>query len=129
MMANDEPNANAGRLPPYIKRPPGPRPPGKFSYPVHAKNRSVETQWQALCSSYAQNARRCYDHMARTPSDRPRNLDRGMMLRGSRRLGGRRLFQYEVGGGARVWYTVDEERHIIIVQEVHIGHPKATERP
>ncbi len=35
--------------------------------------------------------------------------------------------QYEVGGAARVWYRVDEDRHIVVIEEVHVGHPKATE--
>ena len=106
MGGENEPAEPSSRLPPYVIRPAGPRipPDATFSYPVHAKNRSVVSQWDALCSSYSGNARRCYDHLAQTPYDRPSNPDRGKLLRGSRRLGGRQLRQYEVGGGARVWY-------------------------
>jgi mRNA-degrading endonuclease RelE of RelBE toxin-antitoxin system len=131
MATGGEPKEPASRLPPYVKRPVGERnPPGaRFSYPVHAKNRSVVSQWDALCSTYPGPARRCYDHLAQTPYDRPPNPARGHALRGSKRLGGRELIQYEVGGGARVWYKVDDERHIVVIQEVFPGHPKATERP
>lgn len=129
MATGDESHEEASRLPPYIKRPPGARipPDAKFTYPVHAKNRSVVTQWDAICSSHAGNARRCYDHLALTPYARPPNPARGRPLRRTRRLPVDNLFQYEVGGGARIWYQVDEVRHIVVIQEAHSTHPKATE--
>jgi len=129
MAAGNEDYGPLRRLPPYLVRPPGPRAPlgVKFTYPVHAKNKSVVSQWDALRSTHENALRRCYDHLAQTPYDRPQNPDRGHALRGTRRLGGRTLLQYEVGGGARVWYTVNEDLHIVIVEEVFPGHPKATE--
>lgn len=115
------------RIGPYLKRPRGARnPPGKFVYKVHAQNRSVEAQWEALCSSHKNNARRCYDHMARRPTERPIDAGRSGLLRGEH-FEKRGLWQYEVGAGARVWYSVDEVRHVVTVHAVHISHPKETE--
>ncbi len=36
-------------------------------------------------------------------------------------------WQYEVTGGARVWYFIDAERRTVWVQYAGTGHPKITE--
>lgn len=126
MSANSS-NEPEPRLGPYLKRPRGERnPPGKFVYRIHGKNRSVETQWASLCSSHQGNARRCYDHLARTPKEAPIDVGRVGQLTGDH-FEGRGIWQYEVGGGARVWYKVDEERHVVTIVRASVGHPKETE--
>lgn len=127
MPPGDAVSENTQRHLPYVIRPHGPRtPPGtKFTYPIYAKNKSVADDWTALCATYENAARRCYDHLALTPNERPQNPARGHALRGV--LGRRGLHQYEVGGGARVWYVVEDVDHIVVIREVHISHPKATE--
>lgn len=109
---------------PYLERPPGPRGTADpFPYDVRCKNRSAERDWDALCTGYRNNARRCFDHLATAPRDRPIDGSRLTELRG--RLAG--ILQYEVGGAARVWYRVYDEQHIVVVEAVSIGHPKETE--
>jgi hypothetical protein len=121
-MAPDEPQKSAGDLGPYLKRPEGPRdPPGVFAYKVRGKNRSIEERWDKLCAMTPNNARRCFDHLARNPKGRPIDTDRVVALRG--RLAG--ILQYEVASGTRVWYVVDDSRMAVL--EVHTGHPKQTE--
>ncbi len=115
------------RIGPYLKRPPGPRDSEEtFPYMVRGRNRTIETNWDRLCASYAGPARRCFDHMARMPKDSPIDVGRVTPLdRG--RYANSRLFQYEVTGAGRVWYKIDEERRIVTVHRVDIGHPKETE--
>jgi len=93
---------------------------------VRGKNRSVETQWGALCSSHTNNARRCFDHLARTPTDSPIDVGRVTELKG-KDFEDRGIWQYEVGSGARVWFKVDEERRIVTVVKAFTSHPKETE--
>lgn len=110
---------------PYIRRPKGPRePPGiTFTHEVRVRNRSVETQWEQLVATYANEARRCFDWLA-TTGGAP-IPGRCGALKGP--LSG--LWQYEVGGGARVWFRRFPGAGRVVVVEVSVGHPKRTERP
>lgn len=49
---------------------------------------------------------------------------RWIQLRGKTGAG---IRQHEVGGGARIWFRIDQERHAVYV-EPFPGHPKATEK-
>jgi len=126
-MAQEDADDTDTRIGPYLERPSGPRNPlGKFTYMVRGRNRSIETTWDKLCASSAGPARRCFDHLARTPKDSPIDYGRVTPLdRG--RYAGTGLYQYEVTGAGRVWYKVDEQRRIVRVYRVDIGHPKETE--
>jgi hypothetical protein len=112
---------------PYVRRPAGPREPaGRFEYRVRAVNRSVADRWDQLAAQYASNARRCFDHLARTPLRPTLDADRcGPLL--AKQFRDRGLWQHEVTGAARVWYRVDQESLLVEVVEVHRGHPKETE--
>jgi hypothetical protein len=126
MAADDKSEINR-RLPPYVKRPVGPRdPPGPFSYKIHASDRTTASKWEQLCALYPSNARACYDHLARNPKDRPKDSGRLTPLtRG--RFKGTGLFQYEVTKSARIWFWVDDDRGLVVLRDLHVGHPKATE--
>lgn len=80
-------------------------------------------QWDALCATHANNARRCFDHLATDPRGRPTDTDRVTALQG--RYEG--LYQYEVGGAARIWYSVDDAAMVVKIHLVSSGHPKETE--
>lgn len=122
-----EVDSSGARRKPYVRRPQGPRqPPGAFPYQVRASNRSVAERWERLVTRFQGNARRCFDHLARTPHRPTLDLGRcGPLL--ARAFRERGIWQYEVGGAARVWYRVDEEQMIVEIVEVHLGHPSATE--
>jgi len=109
---------------PYLIRPAGERATDDpFPYQVRCTNQSVEADWDALCATLANNARRCFDHLATTPHARPTDTGRVTPLKG-RYTGS---YQYEVGAAARVWYRVDQEHMVVVVHRVSIGHPKETE--
>jgi mRNA-degrading endonuclease RelE of RelBE toxin-antitoxin system len=123
-MAPSESDESDRDLGPYLKRSEGPRhPPGAFAYKVRGKNRRIEERWDKLCAMAPNNARRCFDHLARNPNGRPIDTDRVVALKG--RLVG--ILQYEVASGARVWYVIDDSRMVVTVLDVHTGHPKQTE--
>lgn len=41
---------------------------------------------------------------------------------------GRQQWQYEVTGGGRIWYVVDETKKIVWIQHAGTGHPGATDK-
>lgn len=36
-------------------------------------------------------------------------------------------YQYKVSDGARIWYFVDDSSRRVLIEAVHVGHPKETE--
>ena len=36
-------------------------------------------------------------------------------------------WQYEVTGGGRLWYCIDDGRHLVWLTDAMVGHPKVTE--
>jgi hypothetical protein len=36
-------------------------------------------------------------------------------------------WQYEVTGGGRLWYCIDDRRHLVWLTDAMVGHPKVTE--
>ena len=37
-------------------------------------------------------------------------------------------WQHEITAGGRVWFLLDEDKHTIWIDEVHLGHPAKTDR-
>lgn len=65
-------------------------------------------------------------------ADRRERTDRQHPLKGTlgtRVVNGLELeqWQYEVTGGGRLWYVIDDEKKTVWLTEASPGHPKATE--
>lgn len=87
------------------------------------------TGWEKVCAAAPQNARVAWDRITTDPRDR---TDRQHRLRGglgTRTVNGAELeqWQYEVTGGGRLWYAIDDEHRTVWLTEAMTGHPKATE--
>lgn len=96
-----------------------------FRYPTS----DAANGWEAVCSAAPANARTACgritaDPRARTESQHPL---RGSL--GTRSVNGEMLeqWQYEVTGGGRIWYCVDDGRHLVWLTDAMVGHPKVTE--
>jgi hypothetical protein len=68
----------------------------------------------------------------RITADARQRTERQHPLRGSlgtRSVNGEMLeqWQYEVTGGGRLWYCIDDERHLVWLTDAMPGHPKFTE--
>jgi hypothetical protein len=75
------------------------------------------------------NARVGWDKITTDPRER---TDRQHPLKGSlgrRTVNGQDMeqWQYEVTGGGRLWYCIDDESRTVWLTEARTGHPKATE--
>jgi hypothetical protein len=86
----------------------------------------VVAEWDKLAVSHKGNLRACFDHLASTPLDTATDPERCHRLKPSKKLGYVEYLQYEVGGGARVWYLVDEDQKLVTVHAVYTGHPSRT---
>lgn len=89
---------------------------------------SAATGWETLCTQAAGNTRKAWEMLVTNPCPVPPTT-RQHRLKG--KLGtsvdGLPIWQYEVTGGGRIWYVVDDAKHTVYLTEVHVGHPKATE--
>ncbi len=86
-------------------------------YAIHAASKSVAKQWRALTVSHGGKLREYYDHLSETPT-KPLG-ERIFPLKGTQNAG---VWECEVGGGARFFYVVDEERKRVIVKVVSTSH-------
>jgi len=85
--------------------------------------------WEGVCAASPGNARVARERLTADPRERS---ERQHPLRGSlgtRVVTGEPLeqWQYEVTGGGRLWYCIDDRRQVVWLTEAATGHPKATE--
>ena len=67
------------------------------------------------------------DHDGSPPATDRQHPLRGKL--GTRSVNGELLdqWQYEVTGGGRLWYCIDDKRHLVWLTGAMTGHPKVTE--
>lgn len=110
------------------------------NWEIVARTPKIHQDWTELCNQFAGEAQRVYDQLQTDPTyqdgDRQHPLE-GAAGRG--RFQGRdvRRWQIDVTSGGRVWYFVDEtptgkgqrrRSGTVVLDQVHFGHPKQTER-
>jgi hypothetical protein len=89
--------------------------------------------WLALEAEAQENLRVAWDTMCTDPGPGPgKPTPRHSRLKGSLATGchGSRdlpQWQIEVTGGGRIWYLLDEDKHVVWVKMASSGHPKQTE--
>jgi hypothetical protein len=95
-----------------------------------ASNRAAEG-WEQLGARAAGNLRRAFNAIRADPRSRS-SPERHHRLKGS--LGTApwkgepaERWQYEVTGGARIWYVIDDARRTVWITYAGPGHPKATD--
>lgn len=75
-----------------------------------AKNRRVNRDWEALMQRHTENSCRCYNDLSTAPTTR--QPGRVFPLKGKKYKG---VWEYEVTGGDRVFYILDENRLKVVV--------------
>lgn len=104
-------------------------PPTKQGWDFRFGTSEAATGWDKVCSAAPANCRVAWEKITTDPRDR---TDRQHPLKGSlgsRTVNGQTLeqWQYEVTGGGRLWYCVDDSSKTVWLTEAMTGHPKATE--
>ena len=120
---------------PDIRRPVRP---GNWN--VAARSRKVAAAWDQLCSQVAGEGQRVYDQLQSDPAhddgDRQHPLEGGA---GRATFEGRDFvrWQIDITSGGRIWYFIDptptgigqrRRSGTVILDAVHPGHPKETEK-
>lgn len=106
-------------------------PPVDREYDVRFASKQAAEGWDQLARHASANLRRAFDVIRADPRSRS-SPERHHRLHG--RLGrsdwkGESLerWQYEVTGGGRIWYVIDDARRTLWITHAGSGHPKLTE--
>jgi len=123
-----------------------PRPTRTTEWAIEAIDSRAARDWEKLCAAAPNAAAAAWDQLSSNPtthSDRQTRL-KGSLASGSYQGRTYERWQYEVTGGGRMWYFVEDPteggrarpartgrgprpRKRILIEAVHLGHPKATE--
>jgi hypothetical protein len=84
--------------------------------------------WEDLCRQAPGNTRRAWEEIGTEPRPFP-STERHHRLKGKElsTVDGLEQWQYEVTGGGRIWYLVDEKKLTVWIRWAGTGHPKATD--
>jgi hypothetical protein len=106
-------------------------PPAGSEYDLRFASNQAADGWEQLSRQAGGSLRRAFDAIRADPRSRS-SPERHHRLKGS--LGtatwkGESLeqWQYEVTGGGRIWYVVDDTRRTAWITHAGSGHPKATD--
>lgn len=121
------------------------RPTRTDEWSIEALSKRAADDWETLASVEPNAAAAAWDQLSRDPTARSSRQEPLKGYRGTTTHEGRTYvrWQYEVTGGGRIWYLVDDPtagggpskrrgrgprpRRRVLVEAAHIGHPKATE--
>ncbi|MDQ2791547.1 MAG: hypothetical protein DLM60_01010 [Pseudonocardiales bacterium] len=106
-------------------------PPRQGEYDIRFADNQVAAGWEQLCAQTAGNTRRAWEAITTDPRPKP-SSERHHQLKhtlATRAYRGRILeqWQYEVTGGGRIWYLVDDATRTVWLTYAGTGHPKATD--
>lgn len=85
--------------------------------------------WEKVCAAAPANARAAWERITADPRQRSERQHPLKGSLGARLINGKTLqqWQYEVTGGGRLWYCIDDERRVVWLTDAVAGHPKTTE--
>lgn len=106
-------------------------PPVEGEYDLRFANSAAADGWEQLARHAARNLRRAHDAIRANPRSATMP-ERHHRLKGSLATGGwkgQRLerWQYEVTGGGRIWYLIDDEHRTAWITYAGTGHPQETD--
>ena len=104
-------------------------PPRKGGWDCRFANNTAAKSWEQFSATAPNNIRAAWEHITGDPR---RWGKRQQPLQGrlaTATANGIELpqWQYEVTGGGRIWYCIDDDKKTVWLTAVHTGHPKATE--
>ncbi|OZV79766.1 hypothetical protein CA850_17120 [Micromonospora echinospora] len=100
-------------------------------YELRFADSAAAEGWERLAQQAPANLRRAYEVLraaprARTSPDRQHRL-KGSLASVSWKGQELERWQYEVTGGGRIWYLVDDERRTLWLVYAGTGHPRETD--
>jgi hypothetical protein len=106
-------------------------PPVDDEYDLRFANSAAADGWEALGGQAPGNLRRAYDAIRANPRstvipERQHRL-KGELASGTWKGASLERWQYEVTGGGRIWYLVEDERRTAWITYAGTGHPAETD--
>ncbi|WP_100449092.1 hypothetical protein [Glycomyces xiaoerkulensis] len=106
-------------------------PPTDREFDLRFADSAAVKGWEELERQAPGNLRRAWeelrtDHRSRTNPTRQHRL-KGSLGLGTWKGGECERWQYEVTGGGRLWYLIDDESWTVWLTYAGTGHPKATD--
>jgi hypothetical protein len=106
-------------------------PPAHGQWDLRYHSNDVVAGWDDLCRQAPGPTRAAWEALTKDPRSRS-NPSRQFQLKGElsvREVGGKTLeqWQYEVTGGGRLWYCIDDGSRIVWLTHAGVGHPSATD--
>lgn len=100
-------------------------------YDLRFANSQAADGWESLARQAPTNLRRAYDTIRANPRTMT-EPERHHRLKGSLASGvwkgqAHERWQYEVTGGGRVWYLIDDERRTAWITYAGTAHPRETD--
>lgn len=100
-------------------------------YELRFADSAAAEGWEQLARQVPGNLRRAYEVLraaprARTAPDRQHRL-KGSLASASWKGQELERWQYEVTGGGRIWYLVDDDRRTLWLVYAGAGHPRETD--
>jgi hypothetical protein len=109
-----------------------PRPTRKDEYEIYFASRDAEKGWRDLKATTLNALVAAWDQLTRTPQDRSERCHEMKAGLAHVQYGGQQhdRWQYELSGGARLWYWViapaDKRPGQVWLEQVHTRHPNET---
>ncbi|MGY4718653.1 hypothetical protein [Naumannella cuiyingiana] len=103
-----------------------PRPVRTTEYAIVFGTRQAERGWQALLANQRNRLAEAWDDLVRDPNAITPTMHplRGALADIERDGRAHQRRQYELSGGARIWYFVTERT--VVLENVHTRHPNQT---
>jgi len=104
-------------------------PPRKGGWDCRFASNDAAKSWEQLSASAPNNVRTTWELITADPRRWSRRQKPLQGRLATDTVNGIQLpqWQYEVTGGGRIWYCIDDDKRTVWVTAVHPGHPKATE--
>ncbi|MCC6438305.1 MAG: hypothetical protein IT196_25005 [Acidimicrobiales bacterium] len=111
---------------------PAPRPTLAGEWEILLADSQAAAGWDVLCKQQPGPLRDLYDRLTVDPRYTPNRQHQGPLKRplDKARVGGVELaqWQFEMAGGARVWYAIDDEKKRVWVTKASARHPNETKK-
>ncbi|THV37073.1 hypothetical protein FAB82_21230 [Glycomyces buryatensis] len=106
-------------------------PPTDMEFDLRFADSAAVKGWEELERQATGNLRRAWEELRADPRSRA-NPSRQHQLKGDLGLASWKgsaceRWQYEVTGGGRLWYLIDDDRRTVWLTYAGTGHPKATD--
>jgi hypothetical protein len=104
-------------------------PPKPGGWDFRYANNDAASGWEKVCAAASASARIAWERITADPRQRSERQHPLKGNLGTRIVNAESLeqWQYEVTGGGRLWYCIDDTRHLVWLTDAMPGHPKATE--